>query len=72
MMQRFIAGPITREDLAVMAVERNKFQHMQEQQMDTAIIELSRVLTRDEKEKLVENLRGFGEKMRACEMDAFK
>ncbi len=70
LMERFLEGPLTQEDLRKWTTERNDFRRMQEERMDNAIVEFSKILTPEEKARLVETVNTLGKNMRACEMQA--
>lgn len=70
LMERFLEGPLTQGDLEKWSTDRNAFRRMQEERMDKAILEFSRILTAEEKAKLVDTVNAFGRNLRACEMQA--
>ena len=68
--ERFLQGPLTSEDIRKWTTERDEFRRLQEERMDNAILEFSRILSPEEKAKLVETMKAFGRNMRACELEA--
>lgn len=70
MIQRFLEGPLTAAELAQWTSERDAFRQAQDARMDRAILEFSKILTPEEKARLVDTVKTFGRTMRACEMQA--
>jgi len=70
LMQRFLEGSLTQAELTKWATERDAFRQAQDERMDKAILEFSKILTPEEKARLVETVKTFGKNMRACEMQA--